>query len=468
MEIVLRAVERVFTFLQSTAFVKARLKRFVPREITLASVGVGGAAASIKKEQPLGRARAFPYLLELPEDTVRHCFAFASPEELASWSAVSSRWQLLVQHRALWTAHADALLTWLAQVGLLPPHDLSLASSGRCRLGWSAAEFFMLRLGWRDLAARVAYLSPTGDNNTNTAAALPEGACWPRLRLVVAGALYDLTGFLNQHPGSPEILLNLGGCDGTRRFAEQRAHRGLYVQGNLPLWCLVPADARAPGEANGAPPQVRHVRRSTRTCCDVRDLASKAEAAAAAAAKIPAATAEIAAGGGTGAATAEAVAAQPSAAEAAVEAAADAAQRFWAQSRQGGDACAANCVHCGALACREQALFSLWANRCGVTLQPPPATTSSRSGGGRGAVGGGGDPVETGAPLVRPPVISRCSIAVEHFPLGTLQAFASDKEKKRASDLEQLRRQQRAREAMGNGDTGLEPDRVWFFARGVF
>jgi hypothetical protein len=49
-----------------------------------------------------------------------------------------------------------------------------------------------------------------------------------------------------------------------------------------------------------------------------------------------------------------------------------------------------------------------------------------------------------------------------------LQAFASDKEKKRASDLEQLRRQQQAREAMGNGDTGQEPDRVWFFARGVF
>lgn len=352
MENLLRAVERLFAFLQRPALVKAGLKRFASKDLLLA--GVSGAAASLKKQQQLGRARAFSHLLELPEDAVRLCLAFASPDELAGWSAVSPRWRRLAQHRALWTAHANALLAWLAQVGLLPPRDLSLTSSGRCRLGWTAAEFFVLRLGWRELAARVAFFCPLPAPISNTAAAAwpEEGVCWPRLRLVVAGALYDLTGFLHQHPGSPEILLSFGGCDGTRRFTEQRAHRGLYVQGNLPLWCLVPADARAPDEGCGVPPKVRDVWRGTRTCCDVRDCAGKT--AAAAAANAAAAAAEtVAAARGDSAALAVTTA----------EAAAEAAQRFWAHSRCcGGDSAAAahpSCAHCGALACREQALFAL-------------------------------------------------------------------------------------------------------------
>lgn len=90
--------------------------------------------------------------------------------------------------------------------------------------GWSMDAYFRLCLGWRELLARAALHVPrttaTADDGSLHSKAAP-----PVLILtVVRGQLLDVTGFLRQHPGSPEILLSVAGCDGTREFETATNH----------------------------------------------------------------------------------------------------------------------------------------------------------------------------------------------------------------------------------------------------
>lgn len=42
-------------------------------------------------------------------------------------------------------------------------------------------------------------------------------SCWT----VVSSVVYDLTGWVGQHPGGPEVILNLCGTDATAAFDAQ-------------------------------------------------------------------------------------------------------------------------------------------------------------------------------------------------------------------------------------------------------
>ncbi|RKP22592.1 cytochrome b5-like heme/steroid binding domain-containing protein, partial [Syncephalis pseudoplumigaleata] len=41
-----------------------------------------------------------------------------------------------------------------------------------------------------------------------------ENDCW----VVIHGKVYDVTGFLNEHPGGRKVIMNAAGTDATRQF----------------------------------------------------------------------------------------------------------------------------------------------------------------------------------------------------------------------------------------------------------
>ena len=61
------------------------------------------------------------------------------------------------------------------------------------------------------------------------------GRAQPSLVVVLKGRVFDLTDFTLEHPGSPEILRSVAGCDGTARFEAVHAHT-FYAKSQMPLY----------------------------------------------------------------------------------------------------------------------------------------------------------------------------------------------------------------------------------------
>lgn len=142
-----------------------------------------------------------------------HILSYCSPEVLVDFGQTSKQSAELASMPSLWAAHCMYFLTWLSDSNLLPPllgyqfHDFDTTAKLHT-YDFRPRHFFTLRLGWRELVIRCAMHS---------------GAIFgPSLMVVVNGAIYDLTDFGSQHPGSPEILRTVAGCDATLRFDRAR------------------------------------------------------------------------------------------------------------------------------------------------------------------------------------------------------------------------------------------------------
>jgi len=109
--------------------------------------------------------------------------------------------------------------------------DPSLALSAKAAV--SAA--LRLALSWKDAAAAVAKVT-TVINTTPVTPALPEYSlsevsahctsddCW----LVIYDRVYDVTNFLNEHPGGEYIILEFAGRDATIAFRGTRHGKDSY------------------------------------------------------------------------------------------------------------------------------------------------------------------------------------------------------------------------------------------------
>lgn len=147
--------------------------------------------------------------------------SFGTPEELVTFSLCSQRAAILAVEPRLWEAHGARFCRWLTDRNLLPsslcgqllefddkePRSSSCDGQAFSRR-WGPNRFFMLRLGWRDLVVRCALHS--------------KASFGPSLMVVVHRRVFDLTDFGLEHPGSPEILRNVAGCDATLRFDSVR------------------------------------------------------------------------------------------------------------------------------------------------------------------------------------------------------------------------------------------------------
>lgn len=155
-------------------------------------------------------------LIECSTDAVVQVLAFCTPEELVEVGMCSELFASLAHTPRLWEAHGARLCSWLCDRNLLPPvfceqvlklddEDSSISRPIAFLRSWGPKRFFTLRLGWRELVVRCALHSSN-----------------PSLMVLVHGRVYDLTDFGFAHPGSPEILRSVAGCDASLRFDAAR------------------------------------------------------------------------------------------------------------------------------------------------------------------------------------------------------------------------------------------------------
>lgn len=53
----------------------------------------------------------------------------------------------------------------------------------------------------------------------------------------MANKVYDVTPFLDEHPGGKKILLKVGGMDATKEF--QKFHNDAVLQSLAPKYCIL-------------------------------------------------------------------------------------------------------------------------------------------------------------------------------------------------------------------------------------
>jgi cytochrome b involved in lipid metabolism len=70
-----------------------------------------------------------------------------------------------------------------------------------------------------DLTPTATTTTPAIFTLTQVAAHNSATSCWT----AISGGVYDLTSFINQHPGGSQAIMSLCGIDGTALFLQQHA-----------------------------------------------------------------------------------------------------------------------------------------------------------------------------------------------------------------------------------------------------
>ncbi len=74
----------------------------------------------------------------------------------------------------------------------------------------------------QEVPAAIPAVAPSGYTAAQVAAHASAQSCWTSIN----GNVYDLTSWINQHPGGSEAILSLCGTDGTKAFMQQHGGQG--------------------------------------------------------------------------------------------------------------------------------------------------------------------------------------------------------------------------------------------------
>lgn len=223
-------------------------------------------------------SRHFHCFRSIPIDVARKVLSFATADELVEFGQCSAHSLSLCREPSHWQQLCAQRIRDLIRLDLLPEatfEALLQDSSPDTGILWSEQKYYRLLLGWRELVARTALHSSQ-----------------PSLVLLVQRRLFDVTDFLFAHPGSPELLRSVAGCDATSRFFGNHRH-SFYALSQMHMFEVEEAKPKNPfGEgrvkSGGAleihedavrvPASVLKWWLSTASCVQVRDGMTRANA----------------------------------------------------------------------------------------------------------------------------------------------------------------------------------------------